>query len=132
RIYKRYREGTVALVRKAPYKLAEEVHGVGFLKADQVARGLAIAPDDPGRVRAGVYHVLRVARDDGHCFVPRDTLVANATDLLGVDPDLVPPAIASLVADGKVVLSAAPEGYNPASDDAVYLAALHEAEVGAA
>lgn len=129
RIYKRYREDTVALVRRAPYKLAEEVHGVGFLKADQVARGLSIATDDPGRLRAGVYHILRVARDDGHCFLPRGPLVAAAADLLGVDPDLLPPAVAALAADGKITLSAAPDVL---ADDAVYLAPLYHAEVGSA
>ncbi|TNF31216.1 MAG: ATP-dependent RecD-like DNA helicase [Deltaproteobacteria bacterium] len=130
RIYRRYRENTIAFVKRSPYKLAEEVLGVGFQKADQVARGLEIALDDPGRLRAGVYHCLRVARDDGHCFVPRAQLVTLAVELLGVDAELVDRAVSALAVDGKVVIDGAPGELGDV--DVVYLSSLYEAEVESA
>ncbi|MDP6947113.1 MAG: helix-hairpin-helix domain-containing protein, partial [Myxococcota bacterium] len=71
RIYKRYGDQVVTLVRQNPFRLAEEVHGVGFHRADEVARAMGIAGDHPGRLRAGVMHVVTVARGDGHCFMVR-------------------------------------------------------------
>ena len=129
RIYKRYREGTIAFVKRAPYKLAEEVMGIGFQKADQVARGLDIALDDPGRLRAGVYHCLRVARDDGHCYFPRGALVAAAEELLAVATELIDRAVSALAVDGKVVVS---DGPDPVDSEIVYLSSLYEAEVESA
>ncbi|PIE16696.1 MAG: ATP-dependent RecD-like DNA helicase, partial [Proteobacteria bacterium] len=125
RIYRRYEDDTVALVRRKPYRLAEDVHGIGFLKADQVAQAMNIPRDHPGRVRAGVYHRLRLARDDGHCFLPREVLIADAAELLGLSRELVGPAIGDLAADGKLVSDRGP---TPADDEAVYLRPLYDAE----
>lgn len=125
RIYKTYRDSTVAVVRSNPYRLAEEVRGVGFLKADQVARGLQIGPDHPARIRAGVYHTLLEARGEGHCFLPRTALVEAAAVLLGNDVGEVDPAVTDLVTAGKAVLEDLP--HDPL-ERAVYLPALHEAE----
>jgi len=125
RIYKTYRDSTVAVVRSNPYRLAEEVRGVGFLKADQVARGLQIGRDHPARIRAGVYHTLVEARAEGHCFLPRTTLVEAAAALLGNDPAEVDPAVTDLVTAGKAVLEDLP--HDPL-ERAVYLPALYEAE----
>jgi len=126
RILKRYGEDTVAAVRKNPYKLAQEVHGIGFIKADQVARGLDIQKDHPERIRAGLVHILREARDEGHVRLPREVLLERAQTLLEVEPDTIPPMLDQLVHDGRFVLRQSPDG------DHVYLTSLHEAELGAA
>ncbi len=125
RIYRRYGDDSVSLVRREPFKLAEDVHGIGFHRADQVARGLNIAHDALGRLRAGVYHCLRVARDDGHSFLWRPTLIAAAAELLKVDESMVTPALSALAADGKVALSHPP---GSSGDEAVYLPKLYAAE----
>jgi exodeoxyribonuclease V alpha subunit len=132
RILKRYGDDTVAAVRRNPYKLAQEVHGIGFIKADQVAAGLDIAQDHPERIRAGLIHTLREARDEGHVRLGRPTLLRHAETLLGVSPDKILPILDELAHDGRVVL-APPDGTGPDPlDPQVYLATLFEAEQGAA
>ncbi|MDP6943180.1 MAG: AAA family ATPase, partial [Myxococcota bacterium] len=125
RIYKRYGQDVVALLRQNPYRLAEEVHGVGFHRADEVARGMGIAGDHPGRLRAGVMHILAAARGDGHCFMVRSALVEAAAQLMETDPIQVEAALTQLVMAGRLVLDEWP--HDP-TDAAVYPAALHEAE----
>lgn len=129
RILKRYGEDTVAAVRKNPFKLAQEVHGIGFIKADQVARGLDIQKDHPERIRAGLVHILREARDEGHVRLPRSLLVARASELLEVAAELIEPRLDDLVAEGRLVQK---DSARVPGDQAIYLAFLHEAELGAA
>jgi exodeoxyribonuclease V alpha subunit len=132
RILKRYGDDTVAAVRRNPYKLAQEVHGIGFIKADQVAAGLDIAHDHPERIRAGLIHTLREARDEGHIRLAETTLLGRAETLLGVPPDKLTPILGELRDDGRVVIAPADgAGPDPLAPQ-VYLASLYEAELGAA
>ena len=85
RIFKRYAGATIPLVRANPYRLCEEVHGVGFATADRLARSLGFGLDDPARVGAALVHLLGRAQDDGHLCLPRATLLAQAERLLGAD-----------------------------------------------
>ena len=124
RIYQRYGDSTVSVVRQNPYRVAEEVHGVGFARADQVARGLSIERDSPARVRAGVYHTLLQARSEGHCFVPRLALLRAAAGLLGLPEHDVSPGLTALAMDRRVVLDA----LDGSDESAVYLTPLYEAE----
>ncbi|MCC6620303.1 MAG: ATP-dependent RecD-like DNA helicase [Deltaproteobacteria bacterium] len=128
RILKRYGDDTVRVVRNNPYKLAQDVHGIGFVKADQVARGMDIAADHPERVKAGLLHVMREARGEGHVRVPRGLLLERGEALLGVASDVLENGLAALVALSRVIVEAAPNR----PDDVVYLRSLHEAEVGVA
>ncbi len=86
RIVKRWGEHTVDKVRTNPWLLATDVAGIGFLTADRAASSLGFAKGSPHRLRAGLLHVLGQATTEGHCFLPRDELLARARDLLGVDP----------------------------------------------
>lgn len=129
RILKRYGDDTVAAVRKNPFKLAQEVHGIGFIKADQVARGLDIQKDHPERIRAGLVHILREARDEGHVRLPRTLLVARASELLEVAAELIEPRLDDLVSEGRLVQK---DSIRAPGEHHIYLAFLHEAELGAA
>jgi exodeoxyribonuclease V alpha subunit len=128
RILKKYGDDTVAQVRQNPFKLAQEVHGIGFIKADQVARGLDIAADHPERIAAGLVHAMREARDEGHVRVLRDALFARACALLSLDRPAVEPVLARLVELGRLVQR--PHEDPARSDEVVYLTPLWEAEVG--
>ncbi len=128
RIYKRYGDDAIRLVRDNPYRLVRDVHGVGFAKADQVARGMNIADDHPERVRAGLVHVLREGRSEGHVRLPRGALLARAESLLGCAPPAIETGLADLVAAGSLIL----HGASDRADASVYLASLHDAECGAA
>jgi exodeoxyribonuclease V alpha subunit len=84
RIYKRYGDDAVEVVRSDPYRLAREVYGIGFLTADKIARELGIAPDAPERVAAGVAYALSQAADEGNTYLPEKELTKRAAELLGV------------------------------------------------
>uniref|UniRef100_UPI002ACDE6A5 ATP-dependent RecD-like DNA helicase n=1 Tax=Chloroflexus sp. TaxID=1904827 RepID=UPI002ACDE6A5 len=78
RIYKHYGDDALGVVQHEPYRLADEVDGVGFRTADAIAAGLGIARDDPRRIAAGVRFALGQASDDGHCYLPWRELIERA------------------------------------------------------
>ncbi|MCA9555593.1 MAG: ATP-dependent RecD-like DNA helicase, partial [Myxococcales bacterium] len=82
RIFKRYGERAVQVVKSNPYQLALEVSGVGFLTADRIAKALGLSPDDPARLAAGLLHALGEAAEDGHVFLPGPELMSRAGALL--------------------------------------------------
>jgi exodeoxyribonuclease V alpha subunit len=84
RIYKQYGDAALDMVRRSPYRLADDVYGVGFPTADRIAQAVGIPPDSPQRVGAGLRFALSRASEDGHCFLPWDELVARAAALLEV------------------------------------------------
>jgi exodeoxyribonuclease V alpha subunit len=121
--FKKYGPGAVDIVRSNPYRLAEEVFGVGFLTADRIARQLGIPDDAPERLEAGVLHTLVEAVGQGHCFLPEDALLETAADLLEADVGSLPPALAGLIARQQV--SARPKEQE---STAIYLPRLEKAE----
>src|SRR5712691_6883099 len=75
KIYKQYGDQAIAIVSKNPYQLAADIYGIGFVTADTIARTLGIAPDSDSRYQAGILHVLGIASEEGHCFLPVEALV---------------------------------------------------------
>ncbi len=82
RLYNTYGNQTIETVTKNPFVLARDIWGIGFQTADQIALALGLAPDSPERLAAGLLHTMKKAAEDGHCFLPRDTLLAKAASLL--------------------------------------------------
>src|SRR5207302_1310315 len=68
KIYKAYGDASLNVVRQQPYRLARDIHGIGFLTADKIARALGMKSDDPARIEAGGRHVLSTFTNDGHVF----------------------------------------------------------------
>jgi exodeoxyribonuclease V alpha subunit len=149
KIYKTYGSAAARWVRDNPYRLAVDVHGIGFATADRIAASLGISPTAPQRLEAGALHVLGEAADRGHLFLPRTRLVEEADRLLGAGPRPVEDAVAALAAaglveieeieapfDGRRAEAGAGDGRDGepagARDQAVYLKPLHAAEAGAA
>ncbi len=138
RIVKRYGSDALQTVRDNPFRLAADVHGIGFRSADRIAASLGIARAAPQRVEAGVLHLLGEGADRGHLFLPRGRLLAQGAELLGVDDEPVGQAIDMLAGSGEVVLDeivpshSDEAGSRPDEGPAVYLAALHAAEAGLA
>ena len=126
RIYKVYGDDAVEIVTANPYRLALDIHGIGFLSADRIAHQVGIAADSPLRVQAGVRHVLQELAGQGHCAAPVARLLGEAAALLEVPDDAVRDAIEAEAAEGRVVFD--PIDGQPA----VWLTALHQAEVGVA
>lgn len=133
RIYKKYGDASISVVRNEPYRLAAEVWGIGFKTADTLATAVGIPHDSPQRVRAGIQYTLSEAADGGHCYLPEPNLVTDAAEILGVPADLVRGCLDELAgADGvvrEVVSSRVSEG---TTVPAVYLVPFHRAETSLA
>jgi exodeoxyribonuclease V alpha subunit len=70
RIYKKYGDASISVIRHEPYRLAADVWGIGFKTADTIAAAIGIAPDSPERIKAGLAYTLSEAAEDGHCYLP--------------------------------------------------------------
>lgn len=133
KIYKTYGADALAVVRENPYRLAEEVYGIGFRSADQIASALGMPADAPERARAGLVHVLARGAERGHVFLPRERLLEDASALLAVAAEPLAAALGELERTGEVVAEPAAAGETPtAAEAAIYLKALHVAEAGLA
>ncbi len=93
RIYKTYGVEAIELVRSDPYRLARDIHGIGFKAADQIAQKVGIPHDSLLRASAGLGHVLIEATNEGHCALPVDLLKDKAGQLLLVDGNIVTAAL---------------------------------------
>ncbi|MFE9426157.1 ATP-dependent RecD-like DNA helicase [Kitasatospora sp. NPDC006697] len=130
RIYKKYADSSIGVVKNEPYRLAADVWGIGFLTADRIAQAVGIPHDSPERVKAGLQYALSQSSDQGHCYLPEERLIADGVKLLQVDVGLVIDCLAELVADEGVVREVLPpEQADGEPISAVYLVPFHRAEV---
>jgi len=132
KIYKEYGEQSIAVVQQDPYRLAQDIFGIGFRTADTIARNLGLPPDAPSRIAAGITYALGEATNNGHVFLPRDELVRAAAEALGVAPEIVEEALKRVTARGKLVIEPVPVPDGLDQLEAVYLPALHHSERSAA
>jgi exodeoxyribonuclease V alpha subunit len=102
RIYKQYGEQSLGVVQATPYRLADDVYGIGFLTADKIAQALGIPHDSPQRVGAGLRYTLSQAADEGHCFLPWAELAERGAALLGVDLAVVEATLGAIVITREV------------------------------
>ena len=123
KVYNRYGPAGLDVVRSNPFRLAEEVFGVGFRTADRIGRKLGIPDDAPERLEAGLQFVLQEATGDGHVFLPEDEALAAASELLSVGVGDLEPALARLEQRERVVVR--PRGH---AEPAVYPARFELAE----
>lgn len=131
RIYKRYGDAAIAKIKENPFRLAEDVWGIGFKTADEIAGRLGIAKDALSRLRAGIQHVLLKATDDGHCALPVETLLEEAGKLLGeaeapISAERLQPALDDLLGRAELMREVVD------GDDLVFLPHLLTAEMQSA
>jgi len=122
RIFKTYGQGAIEIVQENPYRLAQDIRGIGFLSADTIAQKIGIAKDSPLRAQAGISYALTEASGQGHCGLPYADLVPLAVKLLDIAESIIETAIAQEVAD-EVLLPDTVEG-----QACVFLAPLYYAE----
>ena len=103
RIYRAYGADALSIVRENPYRLAMDIHGIGFVTADAAATKLGFEHDNPLRIQAGTLYVLQKATDDGNVYLPEAELTEAVCAQLGVDEGLVTDAIAALETDERIV-----------------------------
>ena len=129
RIYKKYGDGSISVVRDEPYRLAADVWGIGFKTADTIAAAVGIARDSPERIKAGLAYTLSEAADSGHCYLPAPNLIADAAKILDVPPELIAPCLDELAGSEGVVREAVPAQAQAAPQvPAVYLPPFYQAE----
>src|SRR5580704_16356531 len=129
RIYKKYRDASVSVVRSEPYRLASDVWGIGFKTADTIAAAVGIARDSPERIKAGLAYTLSEAADDGHCYLPAPNLITDAAKILEVPAELILPCLDELAAAEGVVRESVPASSGPEQQvPAVYLPPFFQAE----
>jgi len=114
RIYKKYGDEAISVVRDEPYRLAADVWGIGFKTADTIATAVGIARDSPERIKAGLAYTLSEAADDGHCYLPAPNLMADAAKILEVPAELITPCLDELAAAEGVVREEVPALAEPA------------------
>ncbi|MQM27302.1 SF1B family DNA helicase RecD2 [Glycomyces albidus] len=131
RVYKQYGDASIGVVKNEPYRLANEVWGIGFKTADAIARAVGIPEDSPERIKAALQYTLSQASDSGHCFLPAPNLVADTVELLGLPAGPVARALAELAEAGeRVIADDVPVGGSTVP--ARYLAPFFHAERGLA
>lgn len=129
RIVRRYGGRAMTVVSTAPYRLALDVHGVGFRTADKIAATLGVRPDSPERIEAGLLQVVHDTVLSGHVWTPLDAVAQRAAELLGLDPadaaehDALQAAARRLVLAGRLVFDARD------GETVVYAHDAHAAEV---
>jgi exodeoxyribonuclease V alpha subunit len=102
RIFKTYGESAVEKVQENPYRLALEIHGIGFKTADIIAGRLGIAKDSLIRARAGVLHVLQSFSGEGHCAAFIEKLTTTSMELLEIPEDIIAQAIQDEIKTGQI------------------------------
>ncbi len=122
RIYRTYGSNAVAQVRENPYRLSQDIPGIGFKTADQIAANVGISRDSALRARAGLNHVLLEATQNGHCALPASQLHQEAVKILEIPETIVEEALAWMIAQGQLLRESL-EG-----EDLVFLPHLASAE----
>lgn len=124
-VYHQYGPPTREQVTQNPYQLAENISGIGFKRADAMAKRLGITPSNPNRIKAALKHLLKEATDSGSCGLPRKQLRGKALDLLNFTPeglDLIDTQITFLTERGFIVEA-------PASgEDCLFLSYIYQSE----
>lgn len=104
RIYKKYKEKSLEVINKNPYRLAEEVRGIGFRIADDIASKIGIDKYSPDRIMQGILFTLNQSLGSGHTYLPKMVLIEQSVKILGVEPTFVENGIIDLAYNQKVHL----------------------------
>jgi len=123
KIYKTYGNDSIKLVKENPFRLADDIWGIGFKTADQIARKLGFAPDSYERCRAGTIYILNQIANDGHCYATKEELVKLGQEILEVSEEKLTEVLARMVLDKSVILD---------GEDACFLPPFYYSEIGAA
>ena len=102
RIYKKYKNKAIKIINENPYKLAEDIRGIGFKIADNIANKIGIEKDSKDRVSQGILYTLNQSLGNGHTYLPKNILLQEASKLLEVEFTIIEECIISLAYDQKV------------------------------
>ena len=126
KIYKKYGETIYDIIKENPYRIADDVEGVGFRKADEIAEKAGVEKNSPYRIKSGIIYTLNQASANGHTYLPYEILVRNAEELLGVPLSDNDDAFSGLVMERKVVVR------QTGDIKAVYVTSVYNTELNVA
>lgn len=129
RIYEEYGMELYGIMRENPYRLAEDIHGIGFKIADEIASKIGIHTDSDYRIRSGILYTLMQAGGEGHCYLPHSILLQRAGELLGLESASLEPQLQNLAMDKKLVIKMPAQGE---TERKVYAATYYYAELNCA
>ena len=137
KIFKTYGSESIEIVQENPYRLADDVWGIGFKTADAIAQKMGIGKERFMRLRSGIFYTLNKLAEDGHCFAQRKQLIARGKELLEVDEPELEMTLDEMIRTGDVIrdreLSVV---YNKqqelAEDESIYLPPFYFSEAGCA
>lgn len=104
KIYDTYGDGLYGIINNNPYQLAEDVDGLGFKTADEIATKMGFKVDSDFRIRSGIIYTLQLAANEGHTYLPAESLTRNASYVLNVDPEWITPIYQELLLDKKIYI----------------------------
>ena len=104
KIYKQYKDRMYEVVQTNPYKMAEDIHGIGFRIADEIAERVGIGKSSEFRIHSGILFTLQQAIAAGHVYLPKEVLSQKAARILSLDVELVEFQITNLMMDNKIVV----------------------------
>ncbi len=122
KIYKTYGNQSIDVVKTNPYRLADDIWGIGFKTADKIARQMGFDSNSFERCRSGLVYVLNELSNDGHCYASREQLLEEAEPILELDRALIESTIDRMIEEKTVI---------PDEGNAVYLPAFYYSELGA-
>ena len=131
KIYQQYGQEIYRIIKENPYRLADDIEGVGFRTADEIAKKVGIREDSDFRIRSGILYTLLSASGEGHTCLPEEVLTARTVELLGVPAEAVERHLSDLSIDRKVVRKLLTGGDGP-ERPFVYAASAYYAELGVA
>ncbi len=130
RIYDSFGSSTIDVVQNDPYVLADEVFGIGFIKADQIALNMGLPADSPQRMRAGLSYALNQMSSEGHVYVPRADLLKKTAELLRIEQsDTLETVLAQQLLAADLISD---PSVTDTDDPAIYLPIYFNAETAAA
>lgn len=131
KIYQKYGQEIYRIIKENPYRLADDIQGVGFRTADEIARRVGIREDSDFRIRSGILYVLLAASGEGHTCLPEELLLSRTERLLGVPAEAVERHLSDLSIDRRLVRKLLPDERGE-EKPFVYAASSYYAELAVA
>ena len=132
KIYKTYGSDSIRVVKENPYRLADDIWGIGFRTADTIAEKLGVEKETAVRLRSGLLYTLNKLSDEGHCYARRDQLLKTGAELLAVEESVLPAVLDEMVRQDDVKTEMIDGEDSAPGETAVYLPPFWFAETGTA
>ncbi len=104
KIYNNYGQEVYGIIKENPYRLADDIDGVGFRTADEIAARVGIRTDSDFRIKSGILYTLLQASGEGHTFLPQEELTRRASDLLEIEPQYIEKHYMDLAIERKIMM----------------------------